>query len=147
MQSGFGLNRVSGFAYFSWFPQCSISDVFVKQKCIAFGTTMTLNHRSAVFCFLQNSFWIHLVVLLRICQGHSVSPHHIKKYWKCIFTPWLGSYRDHRQWGQQTMKSLSGAGYCIALAKYTWARYHTRVVFDILRLKYHLRIRRSKVRV
>lgn len=49
-------------------PQSSVSCVCVEQKFIVFGTMLKLSHSDVVFCFLQSSFCIRLVVLPRIWQ-------------------------------------------------------------------------------
>lgn len=49
-------------------PQSSVSCICVEQKFIVVGTTPKLNRSAVVFCFLQSSFCIHLVVLPRIWQ-------------------------------------------------------------------------------
>ncbi len=100
------LKMVSGFVCFSWFPYSLISSVFVKPKFIAFGTALMLSHNGVVFCFLETSFCILLVVLPRICERHSASPQNIIKRTGNIFlTSDFCSYGEHRQWGQRTMNT------------------------------------------
>lgn len=53
---------------FLLFLLSSVSCICVEQKFIVVGTTPKLNRSAVVFCFLQSSFCIHLVVLPRIWQ-------------------------------------------------------------------------------
>lgn len=77
-----------------------ISYTCAKQKFIATGRRTKQSHSSVVFCFLQNSFCIRFVVLPRICEMLSASPHNIiKSTGKVFLTGGLQS------WKEQTVRS------------------------------------------